>query len=307
MRQQPASLACCQDQRFVPATFTGFDLSKLKTGSLHSRPAASGSAPLSIAAGQWAGTRFQGQIRRGIGCCCLRTGGPPITFILQRNCAWRPATLNLTDVMSWSRHGAFELDGNLGLKNVPTPTASGMDLRLADLPDADRGARLRRPGADRLQLLQRSRRPDHGPVLQRTAGTGPRAGAPPAGPGSRRPRGAGGAHASGFHGDVLRLPVRRRWCRCRCRRPSTWAGTKPMCGTCARWWLDCKAAAAFAPADFIALLREAVSGPAGEGHRHAGRFAGAAGPGRAARSRRASMSWPTCSTPRAARAFRAAR
>ncbi len=33
-----------------------------------------------------------------------------------------------------------------------------------------------------------------------------------------------------------------------------------MCGTCARWCCDCKAAAAFAPSDFIELLREAATG-----------------------------------------------
>ena len=70
---------------------------------------------------------------------------------------------------------------------------------------------------------------------------------------------------------------------------------------------DCEAVAAFAPPDFIGFLREATDGLPLYALRHHGRVHGARRRRRAAAAARRPTSSPTCSTPRAAPASRAAR
>ena len=71
--------------------------------------------------------------------------------------------------------------------------------------------------------------------------------------------------------------------------------------------LDCRAVAAFAPAEFIDLLREASAGLPVQITGTLDDFHGAWKTWASCRRRPRPTNWPTCSTPRAARAFRAAR
>ena len=55
-----------------------------------------------------------------------------ITVGLPINCIGASATLNLASVIAWrAARAPKNLDGNLVLQNVPTPTASGIELRRA--------------------------------------------------------------------------------------------------------------------------------------------------------------------------------
>ncbi len=161
--------------------------------------------------------------------------------------------------MSWGRKARFELDGKLGLKNVPTATDSGMELRLAVFPTLTEALDYAAQGqtgfnyyngrGDLTSVLPYSELRDKARALARKLqGLG---------------RGARVALVAHTHPDFMVV-----FYACQ------YAGLVPVPLPAAihlggheayvrhlrQMIADCKAAAAFAPDDFIALLREAVDG-----------------------------------------------
>ena len=174
------------------------------------------------------------------------------------------------------------------------------------LRDAGRGPGLRRHRRLRLQFLRRPRRPDRPPVLPRSAGARPGAGQAP---GAARPRpapGPGGRHPSRLRGDALRLPVRRPGAGAAARRrpPRRPRGLHPPS---AQAHARLRGGRRLRPAGFHRLPARGHRRPAAVALRHHGRVHGARRRRRAAAAARRPTSSPTCSTPRAAPASRAAR
>lgn len=161
--------------------------------------------------------------------------------------------------MPGSRKGAFELDGNLGLKSLPTPTDSGMQLRLAVFPtltaaldyaaQGQTGFNYYNGRGDLTAVLPYSELREKARALARKL--------------QALGRGARVALVAHTHPDFMVV-----FYACQ------YAGLVPVPLPAAihlggheayvrhlrQMIADCKAAAAFAPDDFISLLREAVSG-----------------------------------------------
>jgi fatty-acyl-CoA synthase len=161
--------------------------------------------------------------------------------------------------MSWSRQGAFELDGKLGLKKVPTATASGMDLHLAVFPTLTEALDYAAQGqtgfnyyngrGDLTCVLPYSELREKARALaRRLQGLG---------------RGARVALVAHTHPDFM---VVFYACQYAALVPVPLPAAIHLGGHEAyvrhlrQMVADCKAAAAFAPDDFISLLREAVDG-----------------------------------------------